>query len=579
MSGTAANDTPGNSTPESTSPAGAPTPSTPAAVPAAWSWARLFDALDDMANPIVVKELRQAVQSRLVAGALFLFLAGQLFCLGAVLLVQGSPRGTEEIDFRAGRAVFIALQAILLGTSMLFVPLYAGLRLAGERAETNVDLLFISTLGPGSIILGKFLSAVALIGLIFSACAPFMTFTYLLRGIDIPTILAVLIVDAVAVLLGTQVCLLLASVGVNRAVKAVLGLASFGALVTLYSWAMMITVFMVERGTQAMAPGWEFWVNLGLSCGGVGLLIGLFYVWSVALLSPASTNRTLPVRVYVAASWLLGGAGLGWLGVARGFHWAVLVWCFMATWVFAVHLALAVNEREAVGPRVARQIPRHPVARGVAFLFYTGSAGGVCFAVAGVLMTFVATAWWFTLYPVTPSTMPGAWYGFVLVCGVIFLYALAFSLSAVALRWMLLPRAVKPGFTVIIGLVLLAVLSVAPYLVNFLVNNDRPADLGPEWTLTNPFATITHVVRRPLFSGSSSVEDQQAIAALLFVGSWAFVAVAVNGPWFAAQIKGFRPYQPRRRGDETSKPAPGTTPEPTTPPDVLESLTAEATGP
>ena len=57
-----------------------------------------------------------------------------------------------------------------------------------KSRKDNVDLLFISTLKPRAIMAGKLQSAVILVLMVFSACAPFMTFTYLLRGLDMPTI-------------------------------------------------------------------------------------------------------------------------------------------------------------------------------------------------------------------------------------------------------------------------------------------------------------------------------------------------------------------------------------------------------
>ena len=54
----------------------------------------LIDRIDDWINPIVVKELRQAVKSRLVTGVLLLFLSVQLVIMGMYLAFQdASARG------------------------------------------------------------------------------------------------------------------------------------------------------------------------------------------------------------------------------------------------------------------------------------------------------------------------------------------------------------------------------------------------------------------------------------------------------------------------------------------------------
>ena len=133
----------------------------------------ILDRLDDQLNPIVVKELRQAVKSRMVVGILGLFLGLQLLLLGFYLLSGEMRSQSQVIDWSAGYEVFRIQQGILLFTIMIAVPAYACIRLANERTDQNVDLMFISTLRPASIVWGKFFAAVVLGLLVFSACAPF----------------------------------------------------------------------------------------------------------------------------------------------------------------------------------------------------------------------------------------------------------------------------------------------------------------------------------------------------------------------------------------------------------------------
>src|SRR5262245_48579825 len=93
-------------------------------------------SLSDRLNPIVVKELRQAVQSRFVIAPLMTLLSIQIVAIGIYLLTSGG----SLLSFDAGRNVFLILFAILQGVGMLFVPLYTAVRLAAERSDTNVDL-------------------------------------------------------------------------------------------------------------------------------------------------------------------------------------------------------------------------------------------------------------------------------------------------------------------------------------------------------------------------------------------------------------------------------------------------------
>ena len=134
-----------------------------------------LEKMNDRLNPIVVKELRQAVQGKFLIVVVICFLCIQLLTMGIFLITDESI--SESFD--AGLKIFRVLLWNLLATCVLFVPAYTGFRLISERADANVDLLFITTLRPRSIIWGKFLAAIILTVLLYSACMPFMTFTYL----------------------------------------------------------------------------------------------------------------------------------------------------------------------------------------------------------------------------------------------------------------------------------------------------------------------------------------------------------------------------------------------------------------
>ena len=131
-------------------------------------------------NPIVIKELRQGVRSWTVTGMLMLFLV-VLFLSSVGFLVSESFDANASSDL--GGRMFMVFGAILAGASMVFIPLYTGVRVGAERQDNNPDLLYVSTLSPARIIAGKFLCSCYIVLLFFSACMPFMAFTNLLRGV------------------------------------------------------------------------------------------------------------------------------------------------------------------------------------------------------------------------------------------------------------------------------------------------------------------------------------------------------------------------------------------------------------
>lgn len=496
---------------------------------------RLIDRLDDAINPIVVKELRQAVQSRFVSVALLLFLGVQLSLLGFFLSSSMSGRQAEGIDLHAGRDLFTMIQVILLLTCMVFVPAYAGIRLAAEHSDTNVDLLFISTLRPRSIILGKFLATLVLIGLVFSACAPFMAFSYLLRGIDLPTVLLVLAADALVVLGTAQLAIFLATILVPRPVKALIGMVGGGCMLVMMSITMGMTTALIQQGPGFELDSWDnFWGPVLAGAGSFAGLMGLFFVWSVAVISPPSANRALTVRLYLLAFWLVSGLLMaGWSHLLKTPE-PLYIWMCVLVVIFCVQLMQAINEREQWSPRVARTIPRRLWLRLPAFLLYSGAAGGVLFAVGLMTLTLLATLAWHVKHP----AMLGKGPKLLTVAEAMLelsLYTICYSLSGVLLRCYVLVGRIKPLFTWIVSLILFGLLSAGPYIFDFMLYYDDTGHrIDPSWLRANPVVTVWDIMEEHKTPFTSDI--------LYFTLSWAIVAGVLNLPWLVRQIARFQPY-------------------------------------
>jgi hypothetical protein len=499
---------------------------------------KLFDRLDNAINPIVVKELRQAVQSRLVTYGLLIFLLLQLGVLGFSLLAR-EARNANALDFGAGREVFRVLQAILAGSCLIFVPLYAGIRLALERGDANMDLLFISTLKPRSIITGKFVAALVLTLLIFSACAPFMTFTYLLRGLDIPSILLVLVIDLIAVLLATQFAILLAVLPLNWILKGILALLSLGLLWAVLFGTVNITNELVLGFMGVRPDTWEFW-GAFLSITGLVLVgIGLMFVCAVALVKPASANRALPVRLYLVTTAAASG-GLAW-------YWArkeatagpLIAWLIFGVTALCGYLVVAVNEREHWGPRVLRAIPRRRLFRLPAFLLFSGSAGGISFAM--VTISFMLIAFLFLVLDFSPGHGPENSLAAAATMLALALYTYNYGVAALLCRTWLFARWIKPLYTWVLGFILVGVGSAFPPLIAYLVlREDMGYRGGPQWwLLPNPFASLVEMADSWRHHGY----PEQCLA---FAVAWAALTTLVALPWFLPQLRRFRPPAPAR---------------------------------
>jgi hypothetical protein len=431
------------------------------------------------------------------------------------------------------------LQGILLGTCMLFLPIYTGARLAAERSEVNVDLLFITTLRPRAIVTGKMAAALVLALMIFSACAPFLAFTYFLRGIDLPTIFFVLGLDFLAVIVAVQVGVFIAVVPTNRVLKALLAVFGLWWLGLLFAYTLVGTILLLDTGLPSLLEEPEF----ALTWGGIALLIGtffgLFFTWSVALLHPPSANRAVAMRLFLLLCPATALPVAAW-STPRSGEAAFVNWLVMMVGLCCLALTIAVCEREHWGPRVLRSVPRRWWLRWPAFLFYSGAAGGVLFALLFAGVTALAAYLWLDAY--LPRRL---WMGFegdagqdprqltLRGAGLLVVYVYCYALTAAWLRRTFLPR-LPTGYTWIVLLVLLLAGSALPFLVSFLIHYpDTSYARHVYWLLPNPGVAVMEV---------GTVFGRYETAFIVFAGVWAALITLASVPWFVRQVRGFRPF-------------------------------------
>ena len=485
----------------------------------------IIGRLSDRVNPIVVKELRQAVRSRIVTGIFIFFLVVQFAIVALALLLDDSA----ATSLSAGRSLAVALYSFMMFVCILFVPIYSGLRLAWERSDARRDLMFATTISAGAIVRGKMLTAAMIVALIYSACAPFMVFTYLLRGIDLPTIFAMLGLGALYILGAVQFALFLACIPTSRVAKIFLGLFGLAVILSMVS-STAATFGMMMAGPSFFFGGggpWGYWGAIVSGLALSALAIGWVHFVSVAILKPPSANRMLPVRVYVTAVWLVGGVvAVVWSILALDGD-PIEAWAMISAFFFAGTLLVAVSERETWGPRVRRRIPRFLPARAVAFLFFSGGAGGVWWAVSAVCLSALAVSL------AHPALSPG-WDGVPEISAGIALYALAYALTAGLLRRLVVRLGVRfpHYYTWVLALTLATVGSVAPLLVFLVLTYGTSRD----WSrLVLEASPLTYP--NPVYLNESAGRG----ARLVFVGIWAAVVTAASIPWFVRQVRAFRP--------------------------------------
>jgi len=484
----------------------------------------LFERLDDAVNPIAVRELRQAVTGRVLPAALLFFLVLQLGALGLYLVSNETRVSTlDTMNFRAGRESFLLLLGILYFHVLFFLPLYTAVRLSLDRGESNLDLLFVTTLTPRSIVWGKLLTGMILALLFYSAALPFMAFTYFLRGVDLPSIGVVLAFGLLACTSGLAASVLFGSVPGSRVFKSLLGAVYAGATFTFFVTSIASSVSLLGSGIGSRLGSVDFW-GPAASVAGVALVVNvLFFTLSVATLTPPTANRAPPVRIALLVLHLTGfGVALTWsLRLAR--PQPLSAWLGASVFVLSLALFAGVSERETPGPRLRRAIPRSLPRRAVAFLFFSGRPNGVAFALVLLASTFLLAS---AALPFLGTS--GAALQERIVTGRGFaLYAFSYAVTAAFVRARLLPR-LRPVHTWAVGMVLIVAGSLLPPLVGFLVFG-RPLGQSDElapWLVLNPFA-IFDSLRRPLY--------------LTVAASWSAICAVGGLRWFLRASARFRP--------------------------------------
>ena len=192
----------------------------------------------DRFSPILVKETRQALKSRQFTWTfLLLMLAIVAWTLFAIVSMMPGI-----YFFPAGKSLMYGYLLLLIVPTIVIVPNAAYHSMASELDHGTFDVLSISPLTPMKIVSGKLAVAMVQSLIYFSALAPCIALTYLLRGIPISTIAIALGWIALASWACSSAGLMLASI--NR--------------VGVYSTVLSVLMILISLGCA-------LWAFFGLS--------------------------------------------------------------------------------------------------------------------------------------------------------------------------------------------------------------------------------------------------------------------------------------------------------------------------
>lgn len=471
-------------------------------------------------NPILVKELRQAVRSWAVTGVLLLFLT-VLFIISLIFLVFQSFDVNPDVQL--GGQMFPWFASILAVASVLFIPLYMGIRVAAERQDNNPDLFYVSTLSPARIILGKFLCGAYMAILFFSACMPFMAFTNILRGVDLPTIFYILLHLFLVVCAVNMIAIFLACIPASRPFRVLFALIGLIASFYLVVPVIYFSLSALHSGIGTTMGGRDFWAGTLTEIAIGAAVTGLFYVMAVALVSPPSSNRALPVRIYISIIWFLTGSFcVAW--VTKAAH-VYLVAYFVYSWIIPMFILLlaslvvVVSNCDVLSHRVRRAIPHSQWKRLLAFPMFNGAAGGLVWVGLMMCATFLVFVFFFPNVAHTGNTL--------LSLGAVATYTFDYALTGLFIQRTFLPS--RPAkLTGLIAAIFAGACCLMPSIVLFFLNRLT-------WT------SIEGLELGNAFNVFSMRDDTPLIEHVYFSLGWLALMALLNGPWFMRQLKNFAP--------------------------------------
>jgi hypothetical protein len=446
-------------------------------------------------------------------------------------LVSQSFNAAQNLHL--GGTLFATFAGILSAASILFIPLYLGVRIAAERVESNLDLLYVSTLSPSKIVFGKFLCGAYIALLFFSACLPFMAFTNLLRGVDLPTIFFSMLVLYLLVCAANQLNIFLACLPIGRPLKILLALLSLIFSFFVVGRLSLNALMFSGRGYGSMMFSGAFWEGFLIAFAIVAALTGLFFVLSVTLISPPSANRAFLPRVYITVLWILSLIAIFSFAPKTFWMFGTFLWNAWTLITMAFALPVCVSNGDHVGPRLRRKIPAKIWQRALAFPFYNGAASGLLWVAGITVATLVATKL-AALFSRSTSfvgfSAPAEVQEYLKSLAIVVLYAFAYSLLALFIHRKFFPKR-PPKVAGVIILTLIALGALAPNIILFFFNR-------LSWN------TVEGLQIGNLFNVFSLRETDQLKYHEFFAGGFLLAMILLNLRWFLRQVKNFRPTPP-----------------------------------
>ena len=425
-----------------------------------------------------------------------------------------------------GAEMFYGYYMILAFPLLVIVPYGAFRSLAGEREDRTFELLSITTLSPRQIVSGKLASAVVQMVVYLSAVSPCLTFTYMLRGIDIVSIVFILVYVCAGSLAFSLIALLLATVSRERHWQVVISLTVVVALCFGFVLSCAACYELLRSGSFPVDQRMVLDRPRGRShrlC----QLFPLFFCAAAAQLTFASDNRSTPLRICMLTQQALAGwiAFSIWETRSDSQFFSIGIPLIMGLTAAAVHWSLMGMFLVGESPNLRRACSepcqkRLRDGRDLSWLF-PGPGRGYVFVLANmaaaVAMALLSMLAWEALYSINPMGFRGPRSINWLTMGILALGYMAFylGLGKLIVAW-LCQYSVAGAISSVLVHVLLVLLGCGVPLVIHLMSDFRMSGynllhvFNPFWSmaeLVEPGRRLIYGTSVPLYCVWSRIRD------------------------------------------------------------------------
>lgn len=255
--------------------------------------------LHERLNPMLVKEVRQAIRGRTFRSS-FLMILVIAAIISATALTRIDPDNEFSLS-RSGPNFFFPLFLLFMFCCLVVVPVQANRTMAAERDEKTFDALIISGLRPSQIVSGKWLSAAVTKLLFLTSLLPFFATASTLYGLDLLMAFTVILLAFFGGLVLSLLGIMMACLANNRTMAALLQMLFLAACgLSLMGLGSFAGSLFFGFGAGFSSTG-EFVTVIGLILAAASFALLWLHGVAVAAISHPEENGMLRVRVSTIA--------------------------------------------------------------------------------------------------------------------------------------------------------------------------------------------------------------------------------------------------------------------------------------